>query len=648
MAQEPTFKQDTRGDYNASAQSGGTATVTVYNYAGTAAPASAAYRGILGLPPLTTSRTIEQRTPLVEKVYDRLRQSDLNALVLTGIGGVGKSTLAALLYHYFQEPHETTTNAFTVSPLWLSVDRNTTFADIVGTLFEAFGKPVPELGSLSPSNQAAALFALFDTAEASRLVVLDQFENVLNWTTGYALQQKTGIGEWLDALNGQSWSGKSRLLLTSRPSPKGTRAYPPTYLQDYPVEGLSPSEGLQLLRKRGVKAPEVQLLRAVTICNGHALSLTLLIALVQEYDMDLGALLNDPTLWEGDIATNLLDAIFQQLSEVQRAVLQAASIYRIPVPVAALQALVSTSSAAEVQQAVRALLTQHLLQGKGAAHYQPHSIVASYARQHVVEGEVQANRQAVQAYHAQAAQYYLQHAQTSCPLREKRRRVSDVQPFIEAVWHLTQAGQWQEAYKVVEREELFGSLSLWGGNVVLLELCQLLLPNTEWQPEPAQAATISLWLGRVYNSLGKNPEALDYYQQALVIYREVGDRGGEGVTLNNLGLLSDSLGKKQEALDYYQQALSIRREVGDRGGEGVTLFNIGACLVQEQQDVALATFLLAQQRFVEVQSPSQNTVQSWIDYLRGMVGEQQFAAFIAQIEPHAQQIVDQFLQRKQR
>ena len=39
MVDEPILRQDTTGDYNASAQGGGNATVHVtYNYAGTAAP----------------------------------------------------------------------------------------------------------------------------------------------------------------------------------------------------------------------------------------------------------------------------------------------------------------------------------------------------------------------------------------------------------------------------------------------------------------------------------------------------------------------------------------------------------------------------------------------------------------------------------
>ena len=74
----------------------------------------------------------------------------------------------------------------------------------------------------------------------------------------------------------------------------------------------------------------------------------------------------------------------------------------------------------------------------------------------------------------------------------------------------------------------------------------------------------------MYDGLGDRQQALDYYQQALPIRREVGDRAGEAATLNNIGLVYDGLGDRQRALDYYQQALPILREVGDRAGEAVT------------------------------------------------------------------------------
>jgi tetratricopeptide (TPR) repeat protein len=89
-------------------------------------------------------------------------------------------------------------------------------------------------------------------------------------------------------------------------------------------------------------------------------------------------------------------------------------------------------------------------------------------------------------------------------------------------------------------------------------------------------------IGGVYNALGEKQKALDFYNQALPILRAVGDsealrrnRRGEAITLNNIGGVYNALGEKQKALDFYNQALPILRAVGDRGGEATTLNNIG-------------------------------------------------------------------------
>ena len=86
------------------------------------------------------------------------------------------------------------------------------------------------------------------------------------------------------------------------------------------------------------------------------------------------------------------------------------------------------------------------------------------------------------------------------------------------------------------------------------------------------------------------------------------------------------------------------REVGDRGGEGATLWNIGALYFQQSHyDVALACFLLARGIYEEVQSPHRDDEQGWIDGLREKVGGKQFAALLAQVEPQALQIVERAL-----
>ncbi|MEQ8542035.1 MAG: tetratricopeptide repeat protein [Coleofasciculus sp. D1-CHI-01] len=81
-------------------------------------------------------------------------------------------------------------------------------------------------------------------------------------------------------------------------------------------------------------------------------------------------------------------------------------------------------------------------------------------------------------------------------------------------------------------------------------------------------------------------DALQAYEQALVIMRELGDspqgdsyaaRLGEGWSLNGLGMAYASLNTTdaEDVLKFYEQALVIMREVGNRAGEATVLFNIG-------------------------------------------------------------------------
>jgi CHAT domain-containing protein/Tfp pilus assembly protein PilF len=83
-------------------------------------------------------------------------------------------------------------------------------------------------------------------------------------------------------------------------------------------------------------------------------------------------------------------------------------------------------------------------------------------------------------------------------------------------------------------------------------------------------------IGGVYNNLGQYPDALKYYEQSLLITKKVGDKAGEGTTLNNIGLVYNNLGQYSQALKYYEQALAIHKDVGNKVMEGTTLNNVGA------------------------------------------------------------------------
>jgi hypothetical protein len=348
---------------------------------------------IIGTFPPTDPRTIQQRRNVVEQVYTQLIKPDTNCIVLTGIGGIGKSTVAALVYRHAEEQRKQNTTPFVDESVWFTAEATTSFADLAGMLLTTLEKPLTNFGQLPPPQQAAALFHVLNTTDAPRLVVVNQFENLLNAQTGQA--SDPGLGDWLDALNSQPC--RCRVLLTSRRTPQGTHDFPPTHMQEYHVDGLETVEGVELLRKQGVQptqATDAELRTAVGRCDGHAFSLELLASILRRnQSLSLQSLFNNPTyaqLWTGDIARNLLDYIYeQQLNDLQRKLLAAFSVYREPVPLEAAQSVVDTDTAtAQIQgtgsllDALNVLLTQHLLEASGNECYQLHVIVASYAKDH--------------------------------------------------------------------------------------------------------------------------------------------------------------------------------------------------------------------------------------------------------------------------
>lgn len=82
-------------------------------------------------------------------------------------------------------------------------------------------------------------------------------------------------------------------------------------------------------------------------------------------------------------------------------------------------------------------------------------------------------------------------------------------------------------------------------------------------------------IGALYHVRGDYAAALNYLEQSLSIRQEIGDKAGEGATLNNIGQIYNAKGEYDTALKYLEQSLSISRKIGDKAGEGTTLNNIG-------------------------------------------------------------------------
>jgi CHAT domain-containing protein/predicted negative regulator of RcsB-dependent stress response len=81
--------------------------------------------------------------------------------------------------------------------------------------------------------------------------------------------------------------------------------------------------------------------------------------------------------------------------------------------------------------------------------------------------------------------------------------------------------------------------------------------------------------GRVYRMLGEASSALDRLAEALLRLQEADDSSGQAFTLNEIGTVHINFGDAQDAIAAYEKALKLRLEIPDRYGQAQLYNNLG-------------------------------------------------------------------------
>jgi tetratricopeptide (TPR) repeat protein len=106
----------------------------------------------------------------------------------------------------------------------------------------------------------------------------------------------------------------------------------------------------------------------------------------------------------------------------------------------------------------------------------------------------------------------------------------------------------------------------------------------------ANAAT---WAGR--SGVLRHPEVkqsiIAHHTRWLATARKIGDRRQEGNALENLGAIYHSMGEVQQAIDYYEQCLQMFRDMGDGVVVARNSWNLGT-LYESQGDLMKAVPLM--------------------------------------------------------
>ncbi len=571
------------------------------------------------------ARKIVIRTNEVNAVFTLLSDTQTHTVLLTGMPGAGKSTLAALVFAQLQSESATNQPAFRHF-LWVRPGICATWPDVICALLNAL--KVSGNGSEVEISQRADLQTLYELLcrrGEGALIVLDQCEELFEraievqdqampYTLGIDLSSSVRFLEML-----QQDLVESRIILTCTRSPFGSDYRDAPGVSEYVVGGLTVAEGMHLLQQRNVNGLQQDLAAVWQRCEGHAYTLLLFSALRNLSGLSLHYLLSSPIyqiLWEGSVTHNLVEAVCGFFSPVQVALVRVLCLCREAISLSGVVAMALAGKASAeadprlYEQELRSLVSlglieqvEHIDRDMG---YQLHPILTAYLLSHYLESEqrkvshysasslgvayqpvvVQANEEsrkiALAAGHMQIAIYYQYLARQTCPPSQQRSSPNEVVPWLAMLEHLCLGWQWQAAYDQLHSLVLDEDLVRWEIWHTLIRLYEMMLPPTG-SLKRRDEGLVNSALGMLYSRLGEYEQSRTYYTSALAIQQDMGDHENEVVTLLNQAEFLRTLGDGELARKNLEQVRVLMQTQSNPEMVCILLHNL-ALLTQQEGD----------------------------------------------------------------
>jgi tetratricopeptide (TPR) repeat protein len=242
----------------------------------------------------------------------------------------------------------------------------------------------------------------------------------------------------------------------------------------------------------------------------------------------------------------------------------------------------------EAEELVEHLAESQLLEALFEDRYTFHDLIRLFARERLSEEDPEVRGRALE----RALGWYLRTAQAAADtlIEADLRKTSARSPRVEEAVVSDLALLEAERSNLMAAIERASELELWGTAQDLAQtMAHFLSLRGYWNDwEHTQALALAAarqsgdrakesralrGLGNAYRSQDRLDDAISCYEQALGIYRGLGDRHEEGHMLNILGMAHRH--RFDDAISCYEQALGIYRGLDDRHGEGQTLNNLG-------------------------------------------------------------------------
>lgn len=605
---------------------------------------------VVNTPPVEVSR-FAGRTREQADLRQFLSDPAVRMVGIVGRAGFGKSALASrVLGELEPSPDRTVTNGNGAAPdgiLYLGGRRTglsleSLYADLLRLLDTESARLLSVDWKRLDRTLAEGIHTLLDSLRGRRIVVLlDGLE-----TENDVIRAK-GLRTFVEVC--LSRFDAPVLVVTARTDVKVEPGLVSPNARTLPLrDGLEPPAAVTLLRSLDpqgtlglAEAEETVLARAAEVAGRIPRALEILAGILeQDPAASIARLLADERTLGDRVVDDLVTEGYQSLRASEQRVMEVLSVFEAPATEAAITYVVEEwYPEIDVGDSLRRLVKSYFATAdRKTGRYLLQSTDRWHAYHQIPEAGVPAAGSPAPSYHRAAVESRVaDHFESVRPPQEDWRSIQDLDPIISEYEHRVRAGEIDQALRVLElidRDYLFlwghfsrlvelrtmvldqtASLSLMAANLASLGLTSQVLGDYDAALDYyEQAVELDLEcgdkeahvrhlgdLGRLYRNLGHMDKAIEATMTALNYATDQGDRETVGRWSDRLGLVYTSVGRLDEALALHDDALAVARSFGNRAGEGAPLNNRGVTLVAKGcMAEALAAFEESLRIMVEV------------------------------------------------